>query len=158
MKKQDKVFIIGLVVFIFIILLELLKALSFSQVKTQDTSNIYFYGIEDSEIKNPELLVYFLDNVNSGLNTSLTIYMVGDYEEDLMYGIIYEDNKFTLYTSINNQIVSTEYFDYLNSYNYKGYTYYFLSDDEELTDDVVEQYFMGNIFELFEIGRIKTEK
>lgn len=159
MHKYDKIYILGVIIFSIMILVECSRAFAWANitVEKENSDDIYFYGIEDSQIKNPKLLTYFVDNVKSGLESSLMIYMVGDYEEDLMYGIVYKENKFVVYTSINNEIIDTQSFLYLNSYKYGDYTYYFLSNQESLDEVLVEEYFMGDIFEIFEIGREKIQ-
>ena len=157
MKFKDNLKICGIIILFFIGVLLLISSYRVSKEGKGTLEDIYYYGVNDSDIKNEELLTFFVENSNSKLVSSLLMQIVGDYNEDVLYGVEYTPDKdvFNVYVAIDGAFTNMQTFDYLNIVEYDNYTYYFLSNTEELTDDDLFEYFNGGNWDIFELGREK---
>lgn len=147
--------------FVIIVFLGLLIFM-FYQTKTNinimnNDNNIYFYSVEDENIKNETLLDYFVENARNELTCSLLMRINEAQDEHIIeYGILYEDNIYVVYSAIDGIVQSETRFNYLINVKYNDYDYFFLSNIKEVLIEDVEEYFNGNCFDLFELGRKKV--
>lgn len=147
--------------FVIIVFLGLLIFM-FYQTKTNinimnNDNNIYFYSVEDENIKNEILLDYFVANARNQLTCSLLMRINEKQDEHIVeYGILYEDNIYVVYSAIDGIVQSETRFNYLVNVKYNNYDYFFLSNTKEVLIEDVEEYFNGNCFDLFELGRKKV--
>ena len=147
--------------FVIIVFLGLLIFM-FYQTKTNinimnNDNNIYFYSVEDENIKNEILLDYFVANARNELTCPLLMRINEEQDEHIVeYGILYEDNIYVVYSAIDGIVQSETRFNYLVNVKYNDYDYFFLSNTKEVLIEDVEEYFNGNYFDLFELGRKKV--
>lgn len=147
--------------FVIIVFLGLLIFM-FYQTKTNinimnNDNNIYFYSVEDENIKNEILLDYFVANARNELTCSLLMRINEEQDEHIVeYGILYEDNIYVVYSAIDGIVQSETRFNYLVNVKYNDYDYFFLSNTKEVLIEDIEEYFNGNCFDLFELGRKKV--
>lgn len=148
--------------FVLVVFLGLIMFM-FYQTKTNlnninNDSNIYFYGANDEDIKNENLFDYFVENSKNELNCSLLMRIVNNNDDEhiVEYGILYEDGFYTVYSAIDGVVQTETIFDYLVSVEHDGYKYTFLSKNEDVFIEDVEEYLNGGYFNLFELNRKKA--
>lgn len=151
MRKKDylSIFFIICIIFFIIFYYEV-----YLKVPEQQ-SLIYSYNLEDENSQNKDLLLNFVENSNNHLKNSFYMRYDSTFEEDVLYGIKYENDIFTVYTLTNEKVyISEQEFLYLKEVVFNDETYYVLTNEENLQEEDIEQYFNGeNIFSIFELGK-----
>ena len=116
-------------------------------------SKIYIYDEDETLIRNSHLLENFITNQNNKVVASLTMAYVSDFEENIVYGIKYDLEKYIVYTILDGTLLGEKEYSNLVTLVYEDEEYYFLTNKESLTIEDFEKYLNEEFFDIFELGK-----